>query len=99
MLTVGHAFGAPHTTGIMARGYARDWPMAFLPQTAYSPRTHVSGSVGLSGDAAHEARWDLRDALSFSVLPHFKLPGDKTLEPSVLTAFPSVKVKFNVAGD
>jgi hypothetical protein len=60
---VGHAFGAAHTTGIMARGYSRSWAMSFIEDQANS---------GME----NEARWDLRDVLKFKLLPHFALPGD-----------------------
>ncbi|KAL4749837.1 hypothetical protein BDW72DRAFT_213809 [Aspergillus terricola var. indicus] len=61
---VGHAFGARHTTGIMARGYSRSWGMNFIEQ---------EGDNGVKD----EAKWDLRDVLLFKLLPHFALPGDE----------------------
>ncbi|KAL4871503.1 hypothetical protein BDV12DRAFT_194268 [Aspergillus spectabilis] len=61
---VGHAFGAAHTTGIMARGYSKSWAMSFIEHESHS---------GLK----NEAKWDLRDVLKFKLLPHFALPGDE----------------------
>nr|POE78034.1 putative zinc metalloproteinase [Quercus suber] len=58
---VGHAFGAEHTTGIMARGYSKHWRRAFL------------GSSSTKNDAS----WDLQDLLTFMSLPQFLLPGEK----------------------
>ncbi|CRG83378.1 hypothetical protein PISL3812_00729 [Talaromyces islandicus] len=60
---VGHAFGAQHTTGIMARGYSKHWGRNFLADTGNE----------------NEARWDLRDVLKFKLLPHFRLPGEQQL--------------------
>lgn len=66
---VGHAFGADHTTGIMARGYSKSWGLNFL-----APKDE--------GRAMNEAKWDLQDVFRFKLLPHFALPGDEpvTLE-------------------
>lgn len=61
---VGHAFGADHTTGIMARGYNKSWAMNFIE--------HESND-GLT----NKAKWDLSDVLRFKLLPHFALPGDE----------------------
>ena len=60
---VGHAFGADHTTGIMARGYSKHWPHNFLAHS----------------EAEHDAKWDLQDALRFRTMPHFRLPGDEPM--------------------
>ncbi|KAH8690259.1 putative peptidase family-domain-containing protein [Talaromyces proteolyticus] len=60
---VGHAFGADHTTGIMARGYSKDWGRNFLANRS-------------DGRDKNEAKWDLQDVLRFKLLPHFRLPGD-----------------------
>lgn len=76
---VGHAFGAPHTSGIMARGYARHWPKNFLTRTAYCSRLNQEGFVVIDGQTENEARWDIQDALMFRQKPHFWLPGDEKL--------------------
>ncbi|KAL4816052.1 putative peptidase family-domain-containing protein [Aspergillus spinulosporus] len=68
---VGHAFGARHTTGIMARGYSRSWGRNFIEH---------EGNNGLKD----EAKWDLRDVLLFKLLPHFALPGDEDPLPAEL---------------
>ncbi|KAJ5168530.1 uncharacterized protein N7482_004124 [Penicillium canariense] len=60
---VGHAFGADHTTGIMARGYSKSWAMNFVELEADDSRKN-------------ESKWDLQDTLKFKLLPHFALPGD-----------------------
>lgn len=89
---VGHAFGAPHSTGIMVRGYAEHWPRNFLSRTAYSVAHKREGVVVIEGQTANNARWDLRDALSFRLFPHFWIPGDELLEPGVRAETPSVVV-------
>ncbi|CZR69422.1 related to jacalin-like lectin domain-containing protein [Phialocephala subalpina] len=88
---VGHAFGAPHTSGIMARGYAQDWPKNFLAQTGFCS---ARGSAGITVDdnTPNDARWDLSDALSFKVQPHFTLPDDVQLPQEALTAEPSTQI-------
>ncbi|KAI1860793.1 uncharacterized protein JN550_011255 [Neoarthrinium moseri] len=63
---VGHAFGADHTTGIMARGYSKDWSKNFV--------AHQSDS--------NDAKWALEDALRFKLQPHFKLPADLLFSPN-----------------
>jgi hypothetical protein len=82
---VGHALGAPHSEGIMQRGYSPAWPRAFL------------GGVRIkNGDGAvlkevprteyHECRWAVSDALKFRTLKQFWVPGDVELSregPSV----------------
>ncbi|KAF7718243.1 Uncharacterized protein PECH_002058 [Penicillium ucsense] len=60
---VGHAFGAEHTTGIMARGYSKTWGVNFI-QHADNPKLE------------NAAKWDLQDALKFKMMPHFALPHD-----------------------
>ncbi|KAL1875095.1 hypothetical protein Plec18167_005765 [Paecilomyces lecythidis] len=87
---VGHAFGAPHTTGIMARGYAHDWPKNFLPHTAYCTHTNSPGQLVV--DDENEARWDIGDALSFRLKPHFRLPGDGSLSANDKTNKPAFEV-------
>lgn len=61
---VGHAFGAAHTTGIMARGYSKHWDRNFL-------------GIAANSQAENHAKWDLQDVLKFKLLPHFRLPGDE----------------------
>ncbi|TDZ48432.1 putative zinc metalloproteinase [Colletotrichum trifolii] len=88
---VGHAFGAPHTSGIMARGYSRHWPKNFLSQTAFSAHTKQEGCA-VDDATENDARWDLKDALSFRLLPHFWLPGDVKLPPQARTSAPAVEL-------
>lgn len=94
---VGHAFGAPHTSGIMARGYPVHWPRHFVAKTAWCARDNEDGFVVVEGE--NDARWDLKDALGFSFLPHFWLPGDDwaKLRPEVRTAAPMVLVRVDEA--
>ncbi|KAG9255154.1 putative peptidase family-domain-containing protein [Emericellopsis atlantica] len=61
---VGHAFGAPHTTGIMMRGYARDWAVCFLARTAKSNKT---GQQGMHADTLR-AQYDCTQPLECQVL-------------------------------
>ncbi|KAL3458205.1 putative peptidase family-domain-containing protein [Aspergillus heterothallicus] len=82
---VGHAFGAAHTSGIMARGYARSWGMNFLEYQGYA---------GLR----NEAKWDIRDVLLFKLLPHFALPGD-TVPVSAEFRNAAVRVEAVEIGD
>lgn len=84
---VGHAFGLPHRKGIMERGYAQDWPKHFLSKTAYC-RHHKSEGVVISDSTPNNARWDLADALSFRVLPHFQLPTDPLVSVHERNAVP-----------
>ncbi|MBE3041086.1 hypothetical protein IMZ48_00555, partial [Candidatus Bathyarchaeota archaeon] len=85
---VGHAFGAPHTTGIMARGYSRDWPRNFVSRTAYCSSRGEDGLVVIDGETENDARWDLRDSLKFHTLPHFWMPGDVKVSKDFRTAVP-----------
>jgi hypothetical protein len=91
---VGHAFGADHTTGIMARGYAQHWPKNFLSHTAYCAKTKQEGLAVVDGETENDARWDLCDALSFKVQPHFRLPEDPVQTLEMITAEPSIQVVF-----
>jgi hypothetical protein len=91
---VGHAFGAPHTSGIMERGYAQDWPKNFLSHTAYCAHTKTNGAAVIDGETDNDARWDLSDALSFKVLPHFRLPSDEILTQEIRNSEPSVQVVY-----
>ncbi|KAL2807816.1 putative peptidase family-domain-containing protein [Aspergillus granulosus] len=61
---VGHAFGARHTSGIMARGYSKTWAMNFIEHE-------------LDDGMKNQAKWDMRDVLLFKLLPHFAIPGDE----------------------
>ncbi|KAH7324142.1 putative peptidase family-domain-containing protein [Stachybotrys elegans] len=79
---VGHAFSAPHTTGIMMRGYAKDWPKCFLSETARNMQTGAPGVAPVTPETSHDCRWDIRDLLRFVNLPHFRLPGDTRLPQS-----------------
>lgn len=73
---VGHAFSAPHTSGIMARGYSKDWPKCFLAKTAYCARDKTEGIEPVTLATANDCRWDVRDMLRFVNLPHFRQPSD-----------------------
>ncbi|UQC90097.1 metallopeptidase [Colletotrichum lupini] len=95
---VGHAFGAPHTTGIMARGYSGHWPRNFLVKTAYSQKVNKEGFVVVDGQTENDARWDLRDALSFRSLNHFWLPGDTRLSAVQRSSAPTVSL-INIETD
>ena len=90
---VGHAFGASHTTGIMHTGYAQDWPKNFLTQTAYCTATDSDGTTVIDRQTANEACWDVRDALSFRCLAHFRLPGDDVCTEKTRTAKPSIRLE------
>ena len=90
---VGHAFGAPHTTGIMARGYSQDWPRNFVVRTAYCTSRSTEGIVVIDGETRNQARWDLHDALSFRSLPHFWSPGDPKMSKETRSAAPTIKVE------
>ncbi|TVY82400.1 putative zinc metalloproteinase [Lachnellula suecica] len=92
---VGHAFGAPHTSGIMARGYAQYWPKNFLPKTAYCAHKQTEGAMVIDGETGDDARWDLCDALSFKLQSHFRLPTDPVLSQEALVAEPSVQVVYD----
>ncbi|PVH75849.1 hypothetical protein DL98DRAFT_574845 [Cadophora sp. DSE1049] len=89
---VGHAFGAPHTTGIMARGYAQDWPKNFLSRTAYCQAKDTVGATVIDEETPNYACWDIKDALSFKTLAHFRLPSDPILSLEFLKANPSAQV-------
>ena len=77
---VGHAFGSPHRSGIMERGYSQYWPRNFLPYTAFC--SAHGGSAGIdvvTSETPNEARWNIIDALSFMHQPQFLLPDDPEL--------------------
>jgi hypothetical protein len=73
---VGHAFSAPHTTGIMARGYSRDWPKCFLSRAADCIHAGTKAIEPVTPDTPNNSRWDIRDQLRFVNLAHFRLPSD-----------------------
>lgn len=73
---VGHAFSAPHTSGIMARGYSKEWPKCFLGKTAYCVHDKTKGIEPVTPTTANDCRWDIRDILRFVNLPHFRQPAD-----------------------
>ena len=72
---VGHAFGADHTSGIMARGYSKHWSRNFI--------AHM--------ESDNDATWDLQDALRFRMTPHFKLPGDEMTSKAIVQAGIDIK--------
>ncbi len=76
---VGHAFSAPHTTGIMSRGYSPDWPKSFLSRTARCVARQTDGVAPVIGDTQHDCHWDARDILRFYNLAHFRHPKDALL--------------------
>ncbi|KNG91583.1 hypothetical protein ANOM_000003 [Aspergillus nomiae NRRL 13137] len=80
---VGHAFGAGHTTGIMARGYSQTWGMNFVAHET-------------NGAAENDAKWDLQDALKFKLLPHFALPGDEPMSKDLRVASVRFDVDFGL---
>lgn len=88
----GHAFSAPHTSGIMARGYSQHWPKCFLAQTAYCVAKKTEAITPVTEDTANECTWDVRDALRFKNLPHFRLPSDMPVEPKANSAVPEVQL-------
>ena len=80
---VGHAFGADHTTGIMARGYSKHWPRNFLSRF----------------ETENDCKWDLQDALRFKSLPHFRTPGDKLLSKLIEQALIDIKPEISSNSD
>ncbi len=88
---VGHALSAPHSSGIMQRGYAQDWPKCFLSKTAYCSAKDEEG-ISVISETENNCTWDLSDALAFKVLPHFRLPGDAIMTLDARSAQPSVTV-------
>jgi hypothetical protein len=77
---VGHAFSAPHTTGIMARGYPRDWSKCFLSRTSDATCGTIAGVSPVTPSTTHECHWDIRDLLRFKKLPHFRQISDAPLD-------------------
>ncbi|OGM42363.1 hypothetical protein ABOM_007861 [Aspergillus bombycis] len=80
---VGHAFGAGHTTGIMARGYSQTWAMNFMAHET-------------NGTMENDAKWDLQDALKFKLQPHFALPGDEPMSKDLRVASVKFDVDFGL---
>ncbi|KAJ0120753.1 zinc metalloproteinase [Diaporthe amygdali] len=74
---LGHAFGASHMTGIMRGACAQHWPRNFVARTAPNHESGEEGSVVIDGETVNEATWDLKNALAFTYLPHFRLPSDR----------------------
>ncbi|KAM7191682.1 putative peptidase family domain containing protein [Rhypophila sp. PSN 637] len=64
---VGHAFGAPHSSGVMTRGYSPDWARWFIPAEGNEVATN-------------KCRWDVRDLLRFKAHGAFALPSDKKMD-------------------
>ncbi|KAI0136886.1 putative peptidase family-domain-containing protein [Xylariales sp. AK1849] len=73
--SVGHAFGADHTTGIMASGYTKHWGKNFIA----------------NNESSNDAKWDLEDALKFRLHPHFLLPGDVKVSEADRDTTPEIK--------
>lgn len=82
---VGHAFSAPHTTGIMARGYPRDWAKCFLSKTADCLHAGTKGIEPVTPETPNNCHWDIRDQLRFVNLPQFRLPSDPVVNWDVPT--------------
>ncbi|KAJ5630602.1 uncharacterized protein N7484_010702 [Penicillium longicatenatum] len=81
---VGHAFGADHTTGIMARGYSKSWAMNLIEHKT-------------NDKVVNDSRWDLRDVLQFKLLPHFALPGDMPVPKGFKNAAVSIQLDLDMA--
>lgn len=86
---VGHAFSAPHSSGIMMRGYSRDWPKCFLSKTGYCRHKKTEGIAPVTNSTPNDCHWDIRDLLRFKNLAHFSHPDDEELDDSV----PSVELR------
>ncbi|KAH7120917.1 metallopeptidase [Dendryphion nanum] len=91
---VGHAFGSPHRPGIMERGYAQDWPKNFLSKTAYCGHIKKEGIV-VNDSTPNNAVWNLSDALTYRVLPHFRLPTDRTISQEARLEGPQAGVEYD----
>lgn len=90
---VGHAFSAPHTTGIMARGYSPDWPRCFLSRTARCVHRDTGPIEPVRpGKTPNECKWDVRDMLRFANQRHFALPGDPPLADPWTVQEPTLKL-------
>ena len=78
----------------MERGYAQDWPKNFLSKTAYCAHTKALGTT-VDGSTPNNARWNLSDALSFRVLPQFRVPSDAAIPAEGRNAQPLVEVAYS----
>ncbi|KAJ5780077.1 hypothetical protein N7457_005237 [Penicillium paradoxum] len=83
---VGHAFGAQHTTGIMARGYSKAWGINFVAHET-------------NNDIENDAKWDLQEALKFRLMPHFALPGDEHIPTAIQCARVKIQIDFGTDRD
>ena len=88
---VGAAFGASSSSGMMARGYAQDWPQNFLPSAAFRIG-HRQGDDAINKDR-NNACWVLQDALTFKLLPHFSLTTDSPVPGHQRNALPTAQVE------
>jgi hypothetical protein len=89
--SVGHAFGAQHSTGIMGRDHSHHWARNFLSATAYCAANDKDGAPFVDEKDPNDARWSVEDTLRFHLLPHFRLPGDPILPDSAIQATPCVR--------
>ncbi|KAJ5546969.1 hypothetical protein N7494_004554 [Penicillium frequentans] len=80
---VGHAFGADHTTGIMARGYSKSWAMNIIEHKT-------------NDKMVNDSKWDLRDVLQFKLLPHFALPGDMPVSKGFKSAAVNIQLDLDL---
>lgn len=86
---VGHAFSAPHSSGIMLRGYSKDWPKCFLSMTAKRIQSGEEGIEPVTLETPNDCCWDIRDLLRFANLAHFRMPEDVPRD----SAWPTIKVE------
>ncbi|KAF2400432.1 hypothetical protein EJ06DRAFT_430175 [Trichodelitschia bisporula] len=94
----GHAFGSPHRSGIMERGYPVHWARNFLSSTSPSQARNEPGIPVVTADTPNDARWHILDALSFKYHMHFRQPMDPLYDSSVLSKMPDVKVMYANTG-
>ncbi|KAM7206057.1 metallopeptidase [Naviculisporaceae sp. PSN 640] len=92
---VGHAFGAPHTSGIMLRGYSPDWVKWFVPRGGFCSKRGEELQLGTSLEEGNMCRWDVKDMLKFKALGQFALPSDAEVD----TAEPVFEVEEGDAQD
>lgn len=96
---VGHAFGLDHTTGIMARGYAQDWPKNFLARTGFCAMSKTDGSTVVPDETPNNACWDLSDALHLKSVSHFRLPKDGFQSAESANTAPAIQVVFEESSE